>query len=126
MVWNANSRRKAGSRLESRVIKKMIRSNSHYSIEQYYLYAPSVIYDDLEYFVIDNIYRWSRPHPFIDKFLGLIHRTDGPAMICRSVERPDFVEEIYFYYGKVYSSKEEWFAVLTPEEKCEAIWNLNE
>ncbi len=51
-----------------------------------------------------------------NEYLGIIHNAFGPAV-------NDF---IYVYQGKWLNSKEEWFGMLTPEEKREAIWGLNE
>lgn len=62
---------------------------------------------------------------------NLLHRIDGPARIY-----DDNIPSIYFPYilgflpecdywinGEKYSSKEDWFKALTPQQKYEVIWN---
>ncbi len=50
---------------------------------------------------------------------GKLHRSNGPALIyytgLKSIS--------YFYLGTEYKKKEEWFQVLTTEEKRQALWN---
>jgi hypothetical protein len=51
---------------------------------------------------------------------GKLHRTDGPA-----VEWAKGAKDWYIY-GYSFSSKEEWFKALTPEQQINYLWNLNE
>lgn len=51
--------------------------------------------------------------------IGIIHRNDGPAIIY---PHGNFM---YFLNGKGFHTKEEWFDALMPEEKYEALWNIN-
>lgn len=48
------------------------------------------------------------------------HRTDGPACIMKN----NNVFTYGYYLGGKRYTKDKWFAVLTPEKKTEAIWNL--
>ncbi len=52
---------------------------------------------------------------------GESHRNDGPALIYKDVEH-----FMWAYNGRELFSKEEWFECLTPEEKQNYIWNMNE
>lgn len=54
--------------------------------------------------------------------LGLIHRTDGPARIWEYISG-DITNE-YYLNGEKYS-KEEWFSLLTLEQKENYIWSMN-
>lgn len=55
------------------------------------------------------------------EILGVCHRTDGPAIITKQYNKTDQ----YFIEGKELS-KEEWFDMLTSEQKYNYIWNINE
>lgn len=46
------------------------------------------------------------------------HRTDGPAIYCPN--KPGR----WFINGNEFSTKEQWFAELTHEQKDNYIWNL--
>jgi hypothetical protein len=51
---------------------------------------------------------------------GLRHREDGPAIIYADGRQSWCLND------KQYSSKEEWFQKLTPEQKLNYLWTLNE
>ncbi len=55
------------------------------------------------------------------------HRIDGPA-VDAFYEHSSGGYHVIFYYinGTRFYSKEEWFEALTPEEKQNYIWNMNE
>jgi hypothetical protein len=51
---------------------------------------------------------------------GKRHRTDGPA-----IERTDGSIE-WWLDNKWYSTKDEWFNLLTPEQQYDYLWKLDE
>jgi hypothetical protein len=51
---------------------------------------------------------------------GSCHRVDGPAIIHSNGNK------YWCLNGKEYSSKEEWFRKLTPEQQYNYLWNLDE
>jgi hypothetical protein len=51
---------------------------------------------------------------------GEFHRVDGPAI------EYSFGIKIWYLHGLQYSTKEEWFKALTPEQQYNYLWNLNE
>jgi hypothetical protein len=56
---------------------------------------------------------------------GIYHRDNGPAIKCKYPDGNGF-HYGYWLRGKYFSSKEDWFEALNPEEKTRAIWNVNE
>jgi hypothetical protein len=52
---------------------------------------------------------------------GELHRVDGPAIVWSDVEDYE-----YYLNGRRYSSKDEWFRKLTPEQQYSYLWNLDE
>lgn len=49
------------------------------------------------------------------------HRIDGPAITCKKSNLNSwYINNVEFL------TKEEWFAALTPKQKENYIWNLNE
>jgi hypothetical protein len=50
---------------------------------------------------------------------GFFHREGGPAIEM-------FGHKWWFLNGKEYSTKEEWFSELTPEQQYNYLWSLDE
>ncbi len=55
---------------------------------------------------------------------GEVHRTDGPARLPYDEDSVVDYHKEYYYNGKIYN-KNEWFELLTPKEKQEAVWNFD-
>lgn len=74
---------------------------------------------------IDNIKYTKRTYPtyFNDTthVIGVLHCTTG-SVIESTIGTVPY--ELLYVEGVYYNTKEEWFAVLTPEEKYEVAWNL--
>ncbi len=51
---------------------------------------------------------------------GVRHRLNGPALIYSSGYR------IWYYYGQSFLNKEDWFNVMSPEDKKNVVWILDE
>jgi hypothetical protein len=51
---------------------------------------------------------------------GNRHRTDGPAIIYSNGDKSWWLD------NECYSTKEEWFQALTPEQQYDYLWNIDE
>ncbi len=95
---------------------------------QYYLIAPNtLIAQKMEYLMVEDRSRRTvlKLKPIdMDSFLGLIHRTDGPAIITLNEQQVE-IYRAYFYYGIQYDNPEDWLEAMHPKDKQEAIWSLD-
>ncbi len=57
--------------------------------------------------------------------LGVLHNNLGPAVISGLTSTGTNPQLFYWYLGKHYKTRSEWFEVLTSEEKRAVIWNID-
>ncbi len=91
-----------------------------------YPYIDSFGYDSNLTYVIKRQYYSYLSDTMATKNDGLSSKVLGIAhgIVIDKSEKSDFI--MYFNLGKRFNTKEEWFESLEPEERREAIWNLNE
>ncbi len=89
----------------------------------------STFYGDLKYVHISDTqfviidHRRDEYTPRYNR-LGILHNTLGPAFIRWTVNNPDF--SLYAYHGVIYKNQDDWFQVLSIEEKREFLWTIND
>ncbi len=96
--------------------------NAEGKLLEYTIRGEEIIYSDMDNFFHNDAgpaYILADYYAYFSH--GKCHRIDGPA-----TNRHEVFEESWWYQGKMFASKADWFEALTAEEKRNYLWKINE